>query len=244
VEGRGGGGALEDLGRRLAREIAEIYGCATDLRLVGLGAEAALFRASWAGMDSMIKYRYPKPYRDPDLDLALRARRTALEGKLLVEARISGVAVPAVLFVDAQGSLLVTDYLPGPKLRDVLEAMDPGIRAEVFRTLGSFVGRLHHRGIVHGDLTTSNVIMVEGRPFVIDFGLGSFSNELEEFGVDVHLMLRALESTHPSVAGELYEEFMRGYEAVRGAAQARAVRGKVAEIRRRGRYVAERRKRS
>lgn len=205
-----------------------------------MGAEAVVLRCKWMSFDAVAKLRLPKPYRDPRLDERLRLERTALEAKLLAEARKLGVPAPTPLFVDTDACLLLMDFIPGPRLTNVLAAMPD--RKGVFRSIGRFAGLLHSRGIVHGDLTTSNVIVVGCSVYLIDFGLGAFSNELEEQGVDVHLMLRSLESTHPSLAPALFKAFTEGYEEARGSEAKRLVEGKVEEIRRRGRYVAERRR--
>jgi len=217
----------------------------TDLRLgeiIAIGAEAVLVRGEWFGYDIVVKYRYPKPYRVRELDDMLRRRRTALEAKLLATSRKLAVPVPTPLYVDLKECLIVMDYIKGIKLRDNLPSMALEKAAAIFKQLGIYVGRLHAGGIVHGDLTTSNVILTEyGKIFIIDFGLGGFSSELEEQGVDIHLMLRALESTHPVLASSLFKAFLKGYESVRGSEMRRRIEEKVREIRMRGRYVEERR---
>jgi len=210
--------------------------------LLGVGAEAVVVRCRWRGFDAVAKYRVPKPYRDERLDSVLRRRRTVLEAKLLIEAKKLGVPAPTLLYVEPELHVLLMDFIPGVRLREVITRLDRP--EEIFRELGFYTGLMHERGIVHGDLTTSNVMMVGGKAYIIDFGLGAFSNELEEQGVDVHLMLRSLESTHPSLVPSLYAAFMEGYEEARGEEAKRAVEDKVVEIRRRGRYVAERRLRA
>jgi TP53 regulating kinase-like protein len=97
-------------------------------------------------------------------------------------------------------------------------------------------------GVIHGDLTTSNMILnSEDKIFLVDFGLGEKTMELEVRGVDLHLMKRALQSTHYQFAEECFEAVMRGYGAVLGAEETGKVLWKIREIERRGRYVAERR---
>ncbi|MCS7104192.1 MAG: Kae1-associated kinase Bud32 [Thermofilaceae archaeon] len=208
--------------------------------LLGIGAEAVVLRCIWRGFDAVAKIRLPKSYRDSRLDMLIRAKRTGLETRLLTEAKKLGVPSPTPLYVDTEICMLVMDYIPGPKLRDVIQ-MSKEVES-MFEDLGRYAGFLHERGIVHGDLTTSNVIVSKRGLYVIDFGLGAFSNDLEEQGVDVHLMLRSLESTNPSMAQRLYLAFLEGYEEARGVEARKLVEDKVVEIRKRGRYVAERRK--
>lgn len=209
------------------------------IETLGIGAEAVVVRCEWRSFDAVAKVRLPKPYRDPRLDERLRRERTALEAKLLAEAKRLGVPTPTLLYVSPELCVLIMDFIPGPRLRDVLHSMED--RESVFTKLGYYAGLLHARGIVHGDLTTANVVVSDRGIFLIDFGLGAFSNDLEEQGVDVHLMLRSLESTAPSLALDFYRAFLSGYREARGGEAATAVENKVAEIRRRGRYVAERR---
>src|SRR3990170_4550137 len=76
--------------------------------------------------------------------------------------------------------------------------------------------------------------------FLVDFGLGEKNSELEAKGVDLHLMKRALQSTHYQFAEECFKAVTRGYMAVLGESQAKDVLTKIMEIERRGRYVAER----
>ncbi|RLE70904.1 MAG: Kae1-associated kinase Bud32 [Thermoprotei archaeon] len=223
-------GEVEEALRRIGARLRE---------MLSIGAEAVLARCYWRGFEAVAKYRLPKPYRDGLLDKLLRSRRTVLEAKLLVESKRVGVPTPSLLYVNPDLHILLTDFIPGVKLRDVLTKLQEP--KDIFRRIGVYAGLLHERGIVHGDLTTSNMLVVGSRIFVIDFGLGDFSNELEQHGVDVHLMLRSLESTHPSLVQPLYAAFLEGYAEVRGEDMRRAVEVKVKEIRRRGRYVVERR---
>ena len=100
------------------------------------------------------------------------------------------------------------------------------------------VGRLHGAGIVHGDLTTSNMIVSgDGRIFLLDFGLGSYSWESEDMGVDLLLMKRALNSTHYRIADECFQTFAEGYRGELGREKASSNLRKIIEIERRGRYV-------
>ena len=135
------------------------------------------------------------------------------------------------------------DYIKGHTLKNVMDNLHIDNLVKIFFLLGTYIGKLHMNGIIHGDITTSNILYLaeENRIYLIDFGLGEFSYKLEQQGVDIHLLLRALESTHPTLAPQLYDSFMRGYENIRGTKIAKDVSNKVLDIRKRGRYVAERR---
>ena len=107
--------------------------------------------------------------------------------------------------------------------------------------IGKSIGQLHAHGLIHGDLTTSNMILTsEGKLFFVDFGLGEKNEELEAQGVDLHLMKRALQSTHYLFWEECFKDVLCGYSSIVGAEVAEKVYQKIREIERRGRYVEER----
>ena len=204
--------------------------------LIKKGAEAELYRMSWMGRDSVIKRRIRKLYRNPDLDLYIRITRTGLEAKLLSEARKLGVPTPIVYSLDVKNTEIIMSFISGPPLKKIIPEMDRETLYEIFSLIGRLVGKLHKGGIVHGDLTTSNMILKGDLLFLIDFGLGDHSSDLEARGVDIHLMRRALESSHHEVSKCAFEGFISGYEEVMGG-ETKDILRRVNEIRRRGRYV-------
>lgn len=208
-------------------------------RRIKKGAEAELYLAQWLGLPVVIKRRIPKPYRRPDFDLQLRRARTLKEASLMSAARRQGVPVPSILCVDIIETSLIMEYIEGPTLKDLLLA---GVDIkETMYQVGRYIGKLHRGGLVHGDLTTSNMILLGNKVFLIDFGLGDYSMSTEARGVDLHLMLRALESLVPNRAGELFNMVVNGYTEMMGDL-AREVIKRAMMIRLRGRYVEERRK--
>ena len=103
------------------------------------------------------------------------------------------------------------------------------------REVGRIVGRLHRAGIIHGDLTTSNMIVREGRIVMIDFSLGAKEANVESRGVDLHLLKEALVSAHAR-ASTYFRAALGGYrETMRKAAD--EVIEKVKDIESRGRYT-------
>ncbi len=212
-----------------------------DPLILGIGAEAILIKGQYVGESVVAKFRYPKSYRFRELDQFLRRSRTATETKIMAKCRLIGVSVPQIVFVSVDNGLLVMEYIGGEKLKTLIEEKKTEV-SNFFYEIGRYVGILHENGIVHGDLTTSNVIVRDKKPYLIDFGLSFFSYKLEDQGVDLHLFLRALESTHPSLATMFFEKFLEGYDEVRGKDVSKIVVEKMEDIRRRGRYVKERRK--
>jgi TP53 regulating kinase-like protein len=133
------------------------------------------------------------------------------------------------------------EYVEGRQIKKALNTMPSKERLQLCRHIGTLIGRLHKHGIIHGDLTTSNMILTRSRKvYFVDFGLGEFSEESEVRGVDLHLMKRALQSTHYKFAKECFEAVVAGYSEAFGKETADKVLGKVNEIERRGRYIEER----
>lgn len=211
-----------------------------EMNLIRKGAEASLFQARYHDLRVIVKMRLRKSYRIPELDSEIRARRTIREAQLMREARMAGVSIPALFSVDPVNAWIVMQYVEGARLKEYLESTSPQDGCRLCEALGCLIGRLHRRGVIHGDLTTSNMILSSGKIFFIDFGLGEFSQKIEERGVDLHLLRRALSSTHYKRAKQLFEAVLRGYTAEVGAETANEVKARVKSIERRGRYVSER----
>jgi TP53 regulating kinase-like protein len=210
--------------------------------LLKKGAEASLYLADWHGRRVIIKARFPKKYRPAELDAEIRSYRTVHEPQLMHEAKKAGVPTPTIFLVDLKNAAITMEFVEGKQVKQLLGSISKEERQELCVEIGKLIGRLHGHGVIHGDLTTSNMILnAEGKIFLVDFGLGEKNIELEARGVDLHLMKRALQSTHYQFAEECFESVMKGYTAVLGAEETGKVLGKIREIERRGRYVAERR---
>ncbi|MCJ7425329.1 Kae1-associated serine/threonine protein kinase [Candidatus Bathyarchaeota archaeon] len=210
-------------------------------QLIKKGAEASLYLADWHDRRVVMKKRLPKQYRPSKMDENIRFYRTIHESQLMHEAKKAGVPTPTIFLVDVKDSTIVMEFVEGKQVKQLLSEASKGERARICFRIGELIGRLHKAGIVHGDLTTSNMIQdSEGKIFIVDFGLGEINDELEAKGVDLHLMKRALQSTHFQFAKECFDNVISGYSEVLGNDVTQCVLGKVAEIERRGRYVAER----
>jgi TP53 regulating kinase-like protein len=211
-------------------------------KLLKKGAEASLFVADWHGKRVVVKARLPKDYRAEKLDLAIRTYRTVHEPQLMSEAKKAGVSAPTIFQIDVENATIIMEFVEGKQLKHLLCALSRKEREHAFVLVGESIGRLHRHGIVHGDLTTSNMICgADGRICFVDFGLGEKTSELEARGVDLHLFKRALQSTHYHFAEECFQTVMKGYAAFIGETEAKDVLAKIREIERRGRYVDERR---
>jgi TP53 regulating kinase-like protein len=157
------------------------------------------------------------------------------------EAKAAGVSTPLIYMVNLPESSIVMEYVEGQQVKQLLNSVSKAERHDLCVRIGESIGRLHREGLIHGDLTTSNMILSsEGKVFFVDFGLGEKNSELEAQGVDLHLMKRALQSTHYQFWEECFQAVLCGYTAVLGVELAEKVYEKIREIERRGRYVEER----
>jgi len=205
------------------------------------GAEANLYLAKWCDRKVVLKKRLPKEYRPSKLDEQIRIYRTIHEPQLMHEAKKAGVSTPTIFLVDVKNATIIMEFIEGGQIKQLLGKTTESERQHLCFKIGELSGRLHEYGIIHGDLTTSNMILdAEGKIFFVDFGLGEKTKELEARGVDLHLMKRALQSTHFRFAEECFDAVIMGYSKVLGAETVKNVLDKIREIERRGRYVAER----
>lgn len=209
--------------------------------LVKKGAEASLYLARWHGRRVILKRRLSKKYRPQTLDDQIRSYRTIHEPQLMHEAKKAGVPTPTVFLVSVKEATIIMEFIEGKQLKQLLSEVSSAKRKELCLKIGELAGKLHQHGIVHGDLTTSNMILDQrGKIFFVDFGLGEKTNETEARGVDLHLMKRALQSAHFRIAGECFQAITEGYRHVLGVECEKNVLDKIREIERRGRYIVER----
>jgi TP53 regulating kinase-like protein len=210
--------------------------------LLKKGAEASLYLADWHERKVIIKVRIPKKYRPEALDVQIRSYRTVHEPQLMHEAKAAGVATPLIYMVNVPQAAIIMEYVEGQQIKQLLNVAGKHERQGLCVRIGESTARLHQHGLIHGDLTTSNMILnPEGKLFFVDFGLGEKNIELEAQGVDLHLLKRALQSTHYQFWEECFQSVLCGYTFILGIERAEKVYEKIREIERRGRYVEERR---
>lgn len=200
------------------------------------GAEAYLFKEEWYGRTILKKVRIQKAYRHPVLDQQLRMARTIHEAKLLTEIRKLGVSTPVVFYIDLLNTTIFMEFIEGIRIKELLNdnSTDP---IKICRVIGRIAGILHQNNIIHGDLTTSNMILQTSsqRLYLIDFGLAEYSTNVENRGVDLHLLHRALQSTHFRILDVCFTAIKAGYTEILGD-QASEVFHRLTEIEKRGRY--------
>lgn len=173
----------------------------------------------------VVKTREQKKYRHPELDEKIRKERTSSEAQIMKKARTHGVNVPEI--IDSEDSIIEMEKIEGRPLKEVIEE-----EPEKMEALGENVALLHDTNIIHGDLTTSNVI-VNDSLCIIDFGLSFHSDRAEDRAVDIHLLKQVLNSSHPEVAEDAWKHFLDGY---RNHGEAEKVLEQLKEVEKRGRY--------
>jgi len=153
---------------------------------------------------------------------------------LIQEARRLGVSTPIIYDIDLQEAEIVMQDIHGQRVKDALASASEDEARNICREMGRMAALLHGGGMVHGDLTTSNMIISGEKIWLIDFSLGGRNATLEEAGVDLHLLREAFTSAHSDIL-DLFQEVMDSYgRYYEGAEQ---VFEKVKEIEGRGRYT-------
>ena len=201
------------------------------MKIIKRGAEAVL----WMTDDKIVKERIKKSYRLPQIDEKLRKLRTRKEANLLSQAKRTGVEVPNVINIDENNFKITMEHIDGKRLKEFFNETDDANRKKVAEMVGKSVGLLHRNGIVHGDLTTSNMILKDGKVYLIDFGLGSHSKRIENEAVDLSSLREAFKSTHFKYLNILWESFIKGYRQTND--NFNKVLDALNGIEKRGRYV-------
>lgn len=196
------------------------------MRLLAQGAEAKIYKDA----NSILKSRAKKSYRLPALDDKLRSFRTRREAKILDKLAAIDFPAPHLISSTDTSMQIRMEYLPGDKLRDVLNKSNA---RRYGKEIGTLVAALHSNGIVHGDLTTSNMIVGKRLHFV-DFGLSFFSQKAEDFAVDLHLFRQAVESYHNGIWNTCYPATIAAYK--KSMQHADSVLSRLEKVELRGRY--------
>lgn len=207
------------------------------LEVVSQGAEALVFSTnvhpylSKADQkSSIIKYRPPKPYRHPKIDASLTRSRTIGEAKFMARLAKLGLNCPGLILVDVNHGIIWMEFI-GTKLANgsisslknwlwILEKAgnkDKCVSLDVemiLNSVGELIGRLHLNDMIHGDLTSSNIILIDDQTqaSLIDFGLSSYSGLAEDKAVDLYVLERAIMSTHSLYAEKYNQWLLSGYE--------------------------------
>ncbi len=199
-------------------------------KIIQQGAEAIILKEG----NSIIKRRNEKKYRIKEIDEKIRKLRTRSEAKLL-EKSAKVINIPKISKVDEKNKEISMEFIEGKKLSEELNKLKLKKQKRIFNQIGKDIAKLHKEDIIHGDLTTSNMILKEKKIFFIDFGLGFFNGKYEDKAVDIHLLKQALEAKHFENEKELFNEFQKGYFSI-NKKEAEKVFQRLKIVEKRGRY--------
>lgn len=181
------------------------------------GAEAKLYLGLYNGIECLIKERFVKNYRLAELDKTLTKSRIKAEQKTVKRCEDAGIIVPKLFNVDFNERKIYMEYFDKAitakefivQIHQEQEQLD-----ELTKRIGEIVGKFHVNNIIHGDLTTSNILINHEESgykiIMIDFGLSCYSASHEDKGVDLYVLERALLSTHSNLP-ELFELILKHY---------------------------------
>jgi TP53 regulating kinase-like protein len=210
-----------------------------DAEVISQGAEGKVYKIRFLGKDCVVKERLSKKYRVKELDVKINKQRLLQECRCMVKCRKAGVLTPTVYLVDQLSNRLYLEYINGRTLKDFLSANGaPDIcsqrNLELARKIGETLGKMHDLDIVHGDLTTSNIMIREEdlAVVIIDFGLGQMNSIIEDKGVDLYVLERAFVSTHPG-SEAVVEAILQAYRFA--CRKGTVVLSKLDQVRMRGR---------
>lgn len=190
---------------------------------IAQGAEARLFKTG----NVVVKDRFVKTYRNKELDSKLRKSRTKREAKVLLKMKELGI--PSSEYISNDETKIEMKFVDGRVLKEVFDS-DFNLFS---RMIAKNIALMHKNGIIHGDLTTSNMIFGEELHF-IDFGLSFFSDKVEDKAVDLHLLKQALESKHHQVFEKAFETVLDEYK--KNYSEAENVVKRLEIVEKRGRY--------
>ncbi len=195
------------------------------MKIIQQGAEAIILLKD----NQIIKNRIKKSYRINILDDKIRKARTKSEAKI-IEKLQNIIPVPKLLKIDLTNKKIFLEYIKGKKLSENLENLK---YKEISKQIAENITKLHNLNIIHGDLTTSNMIYVKdgssstSKPtlknininnknnfkiYFIDFGLAFHSLRIEDKAVDLHLLKQALDAKHYKIADVCFNIILKNYK--------------------------------
>ena len=191
--------------------------------LIAKGAESNIVKTAYLGESAVLKDRIPKGYRIREIDDKIRKARTKEEAKLLSDAKRVGVRTPVLYDIDLENKSIVMEEIDGPMLKDVIDD-------DLAFKIGEEIAKLHSADIIHGDITTSNILLEDEKMVFIDFGLGRYSALNEDKAVDLLVLKKSLQSIDYNLALRYFDLVLKGYGN-------ESIVNTISDIESRGRYT-------
>ena len=190
---------------------------------IAKGAESNIVKSSYLGEKAVLKDRIPKGYRISEIDDKIRKARTKEEAKLLSDAKRAGVKTPVLYDINLQEKSILMEEIGGQMVKDI-------INEDLAFRIGEEIAKLHSADIIHGDITTSNIMLQDDKLVFIDFGLGRYSPLDEDKAVDLLVLKKSLQSIDYNLAVKYFDCVLKGYGR-------RDMVNKISDIESRGRYT-------
>ena len=211
--------------------------------LLAKGAESDIVKSQWFDgfegfdpIDVVVKKRLPKAYRIPEIDNKIRKLRTKSEAKILSHAKASGIITPVLYDIDLEDKSITMSKVEGRIVKDIIDDVTDGKRKELSYKIGEYIADIHEFDIIHGDLTTSNMLIDNNNQLVfIDFGLSYYSNLIEDKADDLLVLKKSIKSVDYDVALETFNWILESY--LKHSNNSDDIRDKIEEIEHRGRYT-------
>ena len=201
--------------------------------LIAKGAESNIVKSSYLGRDAVLKNRVSKNYRILEIDNKIRKARTKLEAKLLSDVKKAGVVTPILYDVDLHDKTILMEEIKGDLVKDI-------INEDLAYEIGENIAKFHNLNIIHGDITSSNMMVNDENQLVfIDFGLGRYSDLFEDKAVDLLVLKKSLQSIDYNTAIKIFDKVLEGYadEYNDDSLNREQIIKKINEIESRGRYT-------
>lgn len=174
-----------------------------------LGAEAEIKKIKKNNIFLISKKRIQKNYRDQNMDFLIRKKRTKSEAKIINQL-YPIINVPKIFEVNGNEFEILMEFIPGDQLKKILETKK-NLTNSLCTLAGKEIKKIHDFGIIHGDLTTSNILFYDNKLFFIDFGLGFFSKKIEDQATDLIVFKKTFNATHSSIKNG-WELVLKGYD--------------------------------
>jgi N6-L-threonylcarbamoyladenine synthase/protein kinase Bud32 len=191
--------------------------------LIAKGAESNIVKSDYLGEKAVLKDRIPKGYRISEIDNKIRRARCKLEARLLSDAKRAGVVTPILYDVNLGDKSILMEEIDGVMVKDIIDE-------DLAFKIGENISRLHSADIIHGDITTSNIMLRDGQLVFIDFGLGRHSTLDEDKAVDLLVLKKSLQSIDYNLAVKYFDCVLNGYDN-------ESIVNTISDIESRGRYT-------
>lgn len=183
--------------------------------IIAKGAESDIFKKSYLNEDAILKKRVSKSYRIKEIDDKIRYSRTKSEAKLLSDVKDTGVRTPILYDIDLNNKLILMEEINGELVKDRIPKLNNKQIEELSYDIGYNIGLIHSKDIIHGDITSSNILINNDNNLVfIDFGLSYYSNLLEDKAVDLLVFKKSLKSLNSNLSDKIFNNMLKGYGSI------------------------------